>query len=233
MADMADNHKESWAAVVAAAEQYRRQTGNEIVLLTAFRAPPPTSFSYAQHGSGALADAVQRYLEDIAVVHKTTAFTYAARPPSASRPLPTHESYSRSLPPTYAPDEPAPHRTPTPQGPLPQTSGVQEPEDEDDEGDRNTLTELEQPGGRDHPSDTTGLFVMDEDSPSQDYEPFFDSDLESTDVCFLQHSSPDLEKIAASMRALVLRVSDGTEMFGDLPRPRLNTSDFQKLQRKY
>ncbi|XP_053216472.1 proline-rich AKT1 substrate 1 isoform X2 [Podarcis raffonei] len=268
MTNMADNHKESWAALVAAAEQYRRQTGNEIVLLTAFRAPPPGGFSYAQHGSGALADAVQRYLEDIAVVHKTTAFTYAARPPSAPRPGPTNGSYSRSCPSTNASDEPAPHRTPTPQGPLPQASGGQEPEEEDDEGDRNTLTELEQPG----------LFVMDEDSPSQEYEPFFDSDLESTDDGSLseeapgqtappplshqyakslpvsvpiwgfkeqrqemrssdeensKHSSPDLEKIAASMRALVLRVSDGTEMFGDLPRPRLNTSDFQKLQRKY
>ncbi|KAL7990055.1 hypothetical protein Chor_012721 [Crotalus horridus] len=278
MTDMADNHKENWVALVAAAEQYRRQTGNEIVLLTAFRAPPPGNYSYAQHGSGALADAVQCYLEDIAVVHKTTAFTYAARPPSIPRPPPPQGSYSQSYPPTYAPNEPAPHRTPTFQRGLPQASGGQEPEDEDDEGDRNTLSELEQSSGRDPPSDTTGLFVMDEDSPSQDYEPFFDSNVESTDDGSLseeapgqtappppshqyakslpvsvliwgfkeqrqemrssdeensKHSSPDLEKIAASMRALVLRVSDGTEMFGDLPRPRLNTSDFQKLQRKY
>lgn len=156
---MADNHKENWVALVAAAEQYRRQTGNEIVLLTAFRAPPPGNYSYAQHGSGALADAVQRYLEDIAVVHKTTAFTYAARPPSTLRPLPPQGSYSQSYPPTYAPDEPAPHRTPTFQGGLPQASGGQEPEDEDDEGDRNTLTELEQSGGRDPPSDTAGMYL--------------------------------------------------------------------------
>ncbi|XP_032090691.1 proline-rich AKT1 substrate 1 [Thamnophis elegans] len=280
MTDMADNHKENWVALVAAAEQYRRQTGNEIVLLTAFRAPPPGNYSYVQHGSGALADAVQRYLEDIAVVHKTTAFTYIARPPSNPHPPPPQGSYSQNYLPTYAPDEPAPHRTPASQGGLPQASGGQENEheDEDDEGDRNTLTELEQPGGRNLPSDATGLFVMDEDSPSQDYEPFFDSDVESTDDGSLseeapgqtappppshqyakslpvsvpiwgfkeqrqemrssdeensKHSSPDLEKIAASMKALVLRVSDGTEMFGDLPRPRLNTSDFQKLHRKY
>ncbi|XP_053121448.1 proline-rich AKT1 substrate 1 isoform X2 [Hemicordylus capensis] len=190
MTNIADNHKESWAALVAAAERYRRQTGNEIVLLTAFRAPPPGGFGYAQHGSGALADAVQRYLEDIAVVHKTTAFTYATRPPSAPHPPPTHGTYSRSYPSAFAPEEPAPHRTSASQGPLLQAAEGQEPEDEDDEGDRNTLTEVEQPGGREHPSDTTGLFVMDEDSPSQDYEPFFDSDPESTDDGSLSEEAP-------------------------------------------
>ncbi|XP_013930531.1 PREDICTED: proline-rich AKT1 substrate 1-like, partial [Thamnophis sirtalis] len=113
MTDMADNHKETWVALVAAAEQYRSQTGNEIVLLTAFRAPPPGNYSYVQHGSGALADAVQRYLEDITVAHKTTAFTYAAHPPSNLHPPPPQGSYSQSYPPTYVPDEPAPQRTPT------------------------------------------------------------------------------------------------------------------------
>ncbi|KAG8140412.1 putative AKT1 substrate 1 protein, partial [Naja naja] len=153
MTDMGDNHKENWLALVAAAEQYRRQTGNEIVLLTAFQAPPPGNYSYVQHGSGALADAVQSYLKDIAMVHKTTAFTYDARPPSNPHPPPPQGPYSQSYLPTYAPDEPTPHRTPTSQGGLPQASGGQEYEDE--EGDRNTLTELEQPSGREPPSDTT------------------------------------------------------------------------------
>ncbi|KYO37616.1 proline-rich AKT1 substrate 1 isoform X1 [Alligator mississippiensis] len=276
MAGMADNHQESWAALIAEAERYRRQTGNEVFLLTAYRAQQPGGFAYAQHGGGALGDAAQRYLEDIAVVHKTTAFTYTTRPPPAPRPLPPHGSYSRSYPSIYCPEEPptTPHRTPgAPQAPLAEAAGGQEPQGEEEEKNSETQGRQQQ-----HPSDAMGLFVMDEDSPSQDYEPFFDSDPESTDDGSLsedapgqpppaphshqyakslpvsvpvwafrepgqeqrsseedstKHSSPDLEKIAASMRALALRGSDGTEMFGDLPRPRLNTGDLQKLQRKY
>uniref|UniRef100_A0A8C3FG51 AKT1 substrate 1 n=1 Tax=Chrysemys picta bellii TaxID=8478 RepID=A0A8C3FG51_CHRPI len=249
-----------WAGLVAEAERYRRRTGNEVVLITAYRAPQPGGFAYTQHGCGALGDAARRYLEDIAVVHKTTAFTYAAR----TRP-------------------PAPTGQRVPREPRPRPWGGQEEEEEEEEKNMPAPREMEAPGKQQPPSDTTGLFVMDEDSPSQDYEPFFDSDPESTDDGSLSeeapvlpppappnhqyakslpvsvpvwafrqpgpeqrssdeennpapggdHSSPDLEKIAASMRALALRGSDGTEMFGDLPRPRLNTGDLQKLQRKY
>ncbi|XP_067408356.1 proline-rich AKT1 substrate 1 isoform X2 [Emydura macquarii macquarii] len=278
MTGMADNHKESWAALIAAAERYRRQTGNEVVLLTAYRAPQPGGYGYAQHGCGALGDATQRYLEDITVVHKTTAFTYAPRPPAAPRPSPN--PYSRSCPPQEPPA--SPHRTEGAQGAPAEAMGGRGPVEEEEEEEEKTSVlaprEMEAPGKQQLPSDTTGLFVMDEDSPSQDYEAFCDSDPESTDDGSLneeapgqlppalpphqyakslpvsvpiwafrepgpeprsseednaKHSSPDLEKIAASMRALALRGTDGTEMFGDLPRPRLNTGDLQKLQRKY
>uniref|UniRef100_A0A8C8RY59 AKT1 substrate 1 n=1 Tax=Pelusios castaneus TaxID=367368 RepID=A0A8C8RY59_9SAUR len=275
MTGMADNHKESWAALIAAAERYRRQTGNEVVLLTAYRAPQPGGYGYTQHGRGALGDATQRYLEDITVVHRTTAFTYAPHPPVAPRSPPT--LYSRSCPPQDLPA--SPHRTASAQGAPAEASGRRGPAKEEEEEKSVLATrETEAPGKQLTPSDTTGLFVMDEDSPSQDYEPFFDSDPESTDDGSLsedapgqlppappthqyakslpmsvpvwafrkpgpeqrssdedntKHSSPDLEKIAASMRALALRGADGTEMFGDLPRPRLNTGDLQKLQRKY
>ncbi|XP_022083715.1 uncharacterized protein LOC110975487 [Acanthaster planci] len=42
---------------------------------------------------------------------------------------------------------------------------------------------------------------------------------------------PDPDHMVASMKALSLSVQDGTEMFGDLPRPRLNTGDAQSLSK--
>ncbi|XP_067408353.1 proline-rich AKT1 substrate 1 isoform X1 [Emydura macquarii macquarii] len=182
MTGMADNHKESWAALIAAAERYRRQTGNEVVLLTAYRAPQPGGYGYAQHGCGALGDATQRYLEDITVVHKTTAFTYAPRPPAAPRPSPN--PYSRSCPPQEPPA--SPHRTEGAQGAPAEAMGGRGPVEEEEEEEEKTSVlaprEMEAPGKQQLPSDTTGLFVMDEDSPSQDYEAFCDSDPESTDA---------------------------------------------------
>ncbi|XP_006818294.1 uncharacterized protein LOC100379062 [Saccoglossus kowalevskii] len=43
--------------------------------------------------------------------------------------------------------------------------------------------------------------------------------------------APEPDKMVANMKALAQSVHDGTEMFGDLPRPRLNTGDFKKIRR--
>uniref|UniRef100_A0A674J0T0 Proline-rich AKT1 substrate 1 N-terminal domain-containing protein n=1 Tax=Terrapene triunguis TaxID=2587831 RepID=A0A674J0T0_9SAUR len=155
MTGMADNHRESWAGLVAEAERYRRRTGNEVVLITAYRAPQPGGFAYTQHGCGALGDAARRYLEDIAVVHKTTAFTYAARPPPAPRPPPS--PYSRSCPPQ---DPPAgPHWTAGAQGAPAEAAGGQEEEEEEEEKNVPAPREMEAPGKQQPPSDTTGESV--------------------------------------------------------------------------
>lgn len=148
---MADNHRESWAGLIAEAERYRRRTGNEVVLITAYRAPQPGGFAYTQHGCGALGDAARRYLEDIAVVHKTTAFTYAARPAPAPRPPPS--PYSRSCPPQ---DPPAsPHWIAGAQGAPAEAVGGQEEEEKNMPAPR----EMESPGKQQPPSDTTGESV--------------------------------------------------------------------------
>ncbi len=43
---------------------------------------------------------------------------------------------------------------------------------------------------------------------------------------------PEPDRMVASMRALSFSVQDGTEMFGDLPRPRLNTGDAVSISKK-
>ncbi|XP_053546808.1 proline-rich AKT1 substrate 1 isoform X2 [Bombina bombina] len=277
MTDMADNHKEAWEALINAAEKYRRQTGNDIVLITAYKPKLLSSFSYSTHGNGVLLEAAQRYLDDIAVVHKTTAYTNPVpisipKEPSSGR----QNSFSKSYPSIYGKEslssiedndrfKPAPHHQ------IPDQDMKLETQEEDYDYNHSHLNKP------DHdPSDSTGLFVMDEDSNSQDCEPFFESDQEeSTDDgsltedapgqplpqrSFQQYAkslpvsvpiwgfkekrqnnkadeeesgkfpSPDLDRIAASMRALA---HDTTQPFGDLPRPRLNTGDFQTTYRKY
>ncbi|XP_066463319.1 proline-rich AKT1 substrate 1 [Eleutherodactylus coqui] len=280
MTDMADNHKEAWEALISASEKYRRQTGNDIVLITAYKSKMLTNFEYAVHGSGVLLEASQRYIDDIAVVHKTTAFTSplpinkAVMETSGGR----QNSYSKSYPSIYGKEgfsvtEDNERAKQGPHSEVPdQIPQLDTPEDEDYDFKEGNL----QKSTDNAPSDSTGMFVMDEDSNSQDCEPFFESDPEeSTDDGSMTEDapghpiskrniqqyakslpvtvpvwgfkekrqnnkssdeeggkfpSPDLDRIAASMRALA---HDTTQPFGDLPRPRLNTGDFQIKYRKY
>ncbi|KAG8433925.1 hypothetical protein GDO86_012336 [Hymenochirus boettgeri] len=282
MTDMADNHREAWEVLVNAADKYRRQTGNEIVLITAYKPKLLSSFEYSVHGSGLLLEATQRYLDDISVVHKTTAFT-SPMPINKSN-LETsstrQNSYSKSYPSIYGREgfssvEDNDRSIPVMQNKMPDLMSKMEPQDEDDY-DYNKESHLDKVNEHVASDSAAGLFLMDEDSNSQDCEPFFESDQEeSTDDGSLnedvpghlppqrnyqqyakslpvtvpvwgfkdkkQHNkssddevgkfpSPDLDRIAASMRALTI---DHSQPFGDLPRPRLNTGDFQKTYRKY
>ncbi|XP_028842829.1 proline-rich AKT1 substrate 1 [Denticeps clupeoides] len=95
--EIPDNHKESWLALLAAAEAYGQKSGCDLAILTAckkFRsaaaegdgarrqgggtpAPATRRWDYAYHvwGQGALAESSRRYIDDIAVLHSTSVLT--------------------------------------------------------------------------------------------------------------------------------------------------------------
>ncbi|XP_069769079.1 proline-rich AKT1 substrate 1 [Narcine bancroftii] len=278
MTAMLDNHRESWDSLICAVDKYRKQTGNDVVLLTAYRPKLQSNLAYAVHGTGTLSDATKHYLDDIAVFHKTSTYTHcpipergggkAAKETTGS----AEDSFSKSYPSIYSKGGFSTN-SPSPMELRPMT--------ECDPGTTETderMTSEERDVDRCNLNDSSAIFTMDEESTSQDCEPFFESDLdgESTDDGSLSEElpihprtqtkchqlakslpvsvpiwgfkdlkpkklpdgddderlpSPDLDKIAASMKALAMSVTDGTEMFGDLPRPRLNTGDFQKPYR--
>ncbi|KAG5832329.1 uncharacterized protein akt1s1 [Anguilla anguilla] len=95
--DIPDNHRESWLALLSAAEAYCQKSGCDLAILTAskkFRSLAaegdgtrkwdgggggPGSrkwdFSYHVWGQGALAESSRRYVDDIAVLHSTSVLT--------------------------------------------------------------------------------------------------------------------------------------------------------------
>ncbi|KAM3920776.1 proline-rich AKT1 substrate 1 [Leptodactylus fuscus] len=280
MTDMADNHKEAWEVLINAADHYRRQTGNDIVLITAYKSKALTNCDLTVHGSGVLLEATNRYIDDIAVVHKTTVFTSPMAIIKATKETAgaKQNSYSKSYPSIYGKEgfSVAEDNEKAKVGPPSQIPEQVPQLDTPDEEDYDYKESSVHKAPDSNPSDSTGLFVMDEDSNSQDCEPFFESDQEeSTDDGSLTEDapgqplpqrnlqqyakslpvtvpvwdfkekrqankssddedgkfpSPNLDRIAASMRALA---HDTTQPFGDLPRPRLNTGDFQATYRKY
>lgn len=96
--EIADNHRDSWVALLAAADAYCQKSGSELAILTAckkFRSSAPETdatkkkmwegsgggfpreceFSYSIWGQGFLAESVRRYVDDIGVLHSTTLLT--------------------------------------------------------------------------------------------------------------------------------------------------------------
>lgn len=95
--EVPDNHKESWLALLAAAEGYCQKSGCDLAILTACKKFWPSvvegderkresgsglpaggrkwDFSYHVWGQGALAESSRRYMDDIAVLHSTSMLT--------------------------------------------------------------------------------------------------------------------------------------------------------------
>ncbi|KAM9391412.1 uncharacterized protein akt1s1 isoform 1-T2 [Pholidichthys leucotaenia] len=95
--EIPDNHKESWLALLSAAEAYCQKSGSDLAILTAckkFRSasdedakkresgtifPRDGDFSYNVWGQGVLAESARRYIDDIGVLHATTMLTAQKR----------------------------------------------------------------------------------------------------------------------------------------------------------
>ncbi|MEQ2160281.1 hypothetical protein GOODEAATRI_032002, partial [Goodea atripinnis] len=93
--EIPDNHKESWLALLSAAETYCQKSGCDLAILTAckkFRStagegeggkkresgtgfPKECEFSYSVWGQGFLAESARRYMDDIGVLHATSMLT--------------------------------------------------------------------------------------------------------------------------------------------------------------
>ncbi|XP_038153250.1 uncharacterized protein akt1s1 [Cyprinodon tularosa] len=91
--EILDNHKESWLALLSAAEAYCQKSGCDLAILTACKKFRPTEgeggkkqesgtgfpkecdFSYSVWGQGFLAESARRYMDDIGVLHSTSMLT--------------------------------------------------------------------------------------------------------------------------------------------------------------
>lgn len=91
--EIPDNHKESWLALLSAAEAYCQKSGCDLAIITACKKfqlpagdgrrkresgsafPKECDFSYNVWGQGFLAESARRYMDDIGVLHSTTMLT--------------------------------------------------------------------------------------------------------------------------------------------------------------
>lgn len=91
--EIPDNHKESWLALLSAAEAYCQKSGCDLAIITACKKfqlpagdgrrkresggafPKDCDFSYNVWGQGFLAESARRYMDDIGVLHSTTMLT--------------------------------------------------------------------------------------------------------------------------------------------------------------
>uniref|UniRef100_W5LXQ6 Proline-rich AKT1 substrate 1 N-terminal domain-containing protein n=1 Tax=Lepisosteus oculatus TaxID=7918 RepID=W5LXQ6_LEPOC len=191
--DMPDNHRESWRALVLAAEAHAQKTGCEVALVTARKKFRPVGaesgagegraeFAYQVWGRGQLGEAARRYLDDIAVLHSAslvTAHRQTRRPgdtPAVSTPR-RHMNLSLRL---------------------------------ESQCVRGALTGA---------CVSAGVFSMDEDSVSRDCEPFFESDgeEESTDGSLSEDAPAPPRAVAVGMSSLSARAAAAPPLARSLP----------------
>ncbi|XP_061218572.1 proline-rich AKT1 substrate 1 [Neopsephotus bourkii] len=239
---MGEGHRQRWAALVAAAEGYRGATGAEVLVLTAWTGPGPgASPSYAHHGPGPLGAAARRFLPDIAAAHRamgpqaTPPALAAATPPGVVMAATTPPALAVATPPGVAVETPARPRGSCSSSPP---SGRLFLMDEDPEEEPQPDSDPESPDGgggatgQPHrepplPPGAAAPPLLPVSVPSWALRPPPGPRPPHAEGA-AHKASPDLERIAASMRALALRGGgDGTEMFGDLPRPPLLAGDPQ------
>ncbi|XP_053908286.1 proline-rich AKT1 substrate 1-like [Cuculus canorus] len=230
---MGEGQRERWAALVAAAEGYRGATGAEVVVLTAWGGPGGP-LAYAHHGPGPLGAAARRFLPDIAAAHRALA---PPPPPGAAPPPPARTPPRRAATPPARGEKGG-------GGARRRRRGAAPPSDVTGL----FLMDEDWGGPEEEPGPDSDPESPDEGSPGEDPPappppPPPGPLARSLPVCVPawplrppapprpppghgHKAPPDLAAIAASMRALALRGgNDGTEMFGDLPRPRLLAGD--------
>uniref|UniRef100_H3C7K4 AKT1 substrate 1 (proline-rich) n=1 Tax=Tetraodon nigroviridis TaxID=99883 RepID=H3C7K4_TETNG len=270
--DIPDNHRDSWLALLSAAEAYSQKSGCDLAILTAW-IPKDCEFSYSVWGQGFLAESARRYVDDISVLHSTTMLMAQKHTRQAGGGGAKGLADLRSEPGQVLGDggvdgvSPGSRAYPSVYAERERERGSQEAQ----RGRRRSgIADVDERAQRSRPFPPSGVFSMDEDSLSRDCEPFWsDGEEESTDGSLSEEAPPpprggavalarslpvsvpawsfrgtrgtqgdsgerhpqvgcaDLDHIAASMKALLVPgATDGTEMFGALPRPRLNTGDF-------
>ena len=120
--DIPDNHKDSWLALLSAAEAYCQKSGCELAILTAWKKfpwadgrrtrdsagafPKDSDFSYGVWGQGFLAESARRYVDDIGVLHSTTmlmAQKHTRQAPEGGAKAPAHPSPEAGHAPVGAP----------------------------------------------------------------------------------------------------------------------------------
>ncbi|CAG5897277.1 unnamed protein product [Menidia menidia] len=236
--EIPDNHRESWQALLAAAEAYGQKSGCDLALLTACRRfrpsgggaggqgggeggpafPRECDFSYGVWGPGFLAESARRYVDDIGVLHSTTMLTAQRHTRPAGQ-----EGGGAKQPPAPVDLTPDPGRRGSyPSIYSPGTTAA--PSDGEEESTDGSLSEDAPPP---LPTASRGMAVGPAAFSARHAQLALARSLPvSVPVWGCRGGRGQGDSNSGERALLAPGATDGTEMFGALPRPRLNTGDF-------